>query len=85
MPTRIYVDFNTMAMDPQERVSINSNLQPDLVAYLQPGQVVTLYDEEMEVEGVVEFNVEHHQWLAQPYWETRQARSVSGNTTSKVA
>ena len=85
MPTRIYVDFNTMTLDPQERVSINTDLQPDLAAHLQPGLSVILYDEEMEVEGIVEFDGEHQQWLAQPHWVTRHDLSALGHTVPKVA
>jgi hypothetical protein len=85
MPMRIYVDFNTMTLDPQERVSINIDLQHDLAAHLQPGLSVVLYDEEMEVEGVVEFDVEHQQWLAQPRWVTRHDLSSPRQTAPKVA
>ncbi len=85
MPMRVYVDFNTMTLDPQERVSINTDLQPHLAAHLQPELSVVLYDEEMEVEGIVEFDGEHQQWLAQPHWVTRRDLSVLGQTTPKVA
>ncbi len=85
MPMRIYVDFNTMTLDPQERVSINTDFQHDLAAHLQPGLSVVLYDEEMEVEGIVEFAREHQQWLAQPRWVTRHDLPALGQTTPKVA
>ena len=85
MPMRVYVDFNTMTLDPQERVSINTDLQQDLAAHLQPGLSVILYDEEMEVEGIVEFDGEHQQWLAQPHWVTRHDLSALGHTVPKVA
>ena len=71
MPPRIYVDFNTLTMDPQERVSINTDMQQDLAAHLHPGLLVILYDEEMEVEGTLEFDPEHQRWLAHPHWTTR--------------
>jgi hypothetical protein len=61
-----------MAMDAQERVSINTDFQKDMVAGLCPGLLVVLYDEEMEVEGMVEFDAEHQIWLAQPNWSTRR-------------
>ena len=51
MVVRLYVDFNTMTTDPKERVYINTQLQPALAQDLRPGLVVTLYDEEMEVEN----------------------------------
>lgn len=82
---RIYVDFNTMTMDPQERVSINTDMQQDLAVRLHPGLRVALYDEEMEVEGTVEFDTEHQQWLAQPHWATRHDMPLLGKSASKVA
>ena len=72
MAIRIYVDFNTMTTDPQGRVYINTHLQPDLAEDLRSGSVVTLYDEEMEVEAVVEFDEKDHTWLGQPDWSTRR-------------
>ena len=69
---RIYVDFNTMTTDPKERVYINTQMQPDLAKDLCSGQVVTLYDEEMEVEAIVEFDEKDHVWLGQPNWSTRR-------------
>ena len=71
MPMRIYVDFNTTTMDAQERVSINTEVQKDLTACLCPGLSVVLYDEEMEVEGIVEFDEEHQVWLGRLHWATR--------------
>lgn len=85
MSVRIYVDFNTMAMDPQERVSINSEVQQNLTTRLSPGLTVVLYEEEMEVEGMAVFDAEHQQWFAQPHWETRRDLPLSGNTATKVA
>ena len=72
MPMRIYVDFNTMTREAQERVFINTEVQKDLAACLRPGLLVVLYDEEMEVEGIVEFDEEHQVWLGQPHWATRR-------------
>ena len=46
MAVRLYVDFNTMAIDPKERVYINTHTQPVLMQELHPGLVVTLYDDE---------------------------------------
>ena len=72
MAMRIYVDFNTMTTDPKERVYINTHMQPDLAKDLCSGLVVTLYDEEMEVEALVEFDEKDHVWLGQPNWSTRR-------------
>jgi len=85
MSVRIYVDFNTMAMDPQERVSINMGVQQNLGARLSSGLPVVLYDEEMEVEGIAVFDAEHQQWFAQPHWATRRDLPLLGNTATKVA
>ena len=71
MPMRIYVDFNTMTRDAQECVFINTEGQKDLAACLRPGLSVVLYDEEMEIEGIVEFDEEHQVWLGRPNWATR--------------
>lgn len=72
MKMRIYVDFNTMTTDPKERVYINTHMQPDLAKDLYPGLVVALYDEEMEVEALVEFDEQDQVWLGQPNWSTRR-------------
>jgi len=72
MAIRIYVDFNTMTTDPKERVYINTRMQPDRAKDLRSGLVVTLYDEEMEVEAIVEFDEKDHTWLGQPDWSTRR-------------
>ncbi|HEV8711812.1 MAG TPA: hypothetical protein VGX03_03175 [Candidatus Binatia bacterium] len=72
MPMRIYVDFNTMTLGSRERVIINTEMQKDLVACLRPGLSVVFYDEEMEVEGMVEFDEAHQVWLGRPIWATRR-------------
>ncbi len=74
MEMRIYVDFNTMAIDPKERVYLNTHMQPALEKDLRPGLVVTLCDEEMEVEAIVEFDEQDQAWLGQPNWSTRRDR-----------
>ena len=72
MGMRIYVDFNTIATDSKERVYINTQVQPVLEKALRPGLAVTLYDEEMEVEAIVEFDAHDHIWLGQPNWSTHR-------------
>lgn len=72
METRIYVDFNTTTTDSKERVYINTQIQPDLAKDFHLGLVVTLYDEEMEVEAIVEFDEHGHVWLGKPNWSTRR-------------
>jgi hypothetical protein len=39
---------------------------------LRPGLIVTLYDEEMEVDAVVEFDEQDRVWLGRPHWSTRR-------------
>ena len=85
MTVRLYVDFNTMAIDPRERVYINPHTQPVLMKELHPGLVVTLYDEEMEVEAVVEFDEHDKVWLGQPHWSTRRDLSLPSNNDARPA
>ena len=72
MEMRIYVDFNTMTIAPEEKVYLNTQMQPALEKDLRPGLVVTLCDEEMEVEAIVEFDEQNQAWLGQPNWSTRR-------------
>jgi len=85
MAMRLYVDFNTMAIDPKERVYINPHTQRGLMQALHPGSVVTLYDEEMEVEAVVEFDEHDKAWLGQPNWSTRRDLSLPSNNDARPA
>ncbi len=85
MKPRIYVDFNTMMMDEEDRVYIarearearegsEKNAQ-NLLKSLCPGALVVLFDEEMEVEAVVdvvEFGTDHKVWMGRPDWSTRR-------------
>ena len=82
---RLYVDFNTMAIDPRGRVYINPHAQPVLLQELHPGLVVTLYDEEMEVEAVVEFDEHDRAWLGQPNWSTRRDLPLPSNNDARPA
>ncbi len=79
---RLYVDFNTMTTDPKARVYINTQIQPVLAQDLRPGLVVTLYDEEMEVAALVEFDQQDQVWLGQPYWSTRRDLPVQEKSGS---
>ena len=80
MAMRIYVDFNTITTDPQDRVYINTCLDPALVQKLRPGLTVMLYDEEMEVAAVVEFDEHDQVWLGQPDWSTRRDLPLPSHT-----
>ena len=70
MTLRIAVDFNTMLMDPEERVVLNTTIDPQLEAILRPGQAVVLYDETLEVEAITELAEPSQRWLARPNWQT---------------
>lgn len=76
---RVYVDFNSMTMDEQERVFIGREgaAQDDqgLLASLGQGAPVVLYDEEMEVAATVELvrlRDAETVWLGRPDWSTRR-------------
>lgn len=74
MNLRIYVDYNTIMADERERVSINT-LIPSAeysIDQLIQGLVVTLYDEELEVDAVLEFDEAHQHWYGVPDWSTRR-------------
>jgi hypothetical protein len=69
---RIYVDFNTMQTDERERVFVNTMVTPGLAEELQPGMPVTMYDECLEVTGVLEFEPARGLWYGVPDWSTRR-------------
>jgi hypothetical protein len=77
---RIYVDFNTMNTDDQERVYIDRVDQErhDVLPFLHPGAVVTLFDEELEVTATIElvrFRPDYGAWLGRPDWSTSSDRA----------
>jgi hypothetical protein len=80
MDMRLYVDFNTISTDPKDRIYINTHLHPALVQTLRPGLRVTLYDEEMEVHALVEFDEHDQVWLGRPDWSTRRDLSLPRHT-----
>lgn len=65
---RLYVDFNTMMQDEEERVRINTHVHKNLVDKLRPGLPVLLHDEGLAVEAVIEFDAQHKVWWARPNW-----------------
>ena len=71
---RIPVDFNTMQQDNRERVYINTSLprHKEVLKALVPGIHVILYDVDLEVEAIVEFDEEHKEWLGNPIWSTQR-------------
>ena len=69
---RIYVDFNTDAMDAQRRVWVNTDVKPELVPQLKVGSQVVIYDETLEVQGRLEFEPDRKRWLVAPDWSTKR-------------
>jgi hypothetical protein len=70
---RVEVDFNTMQIDPRERVLINTVVEPSLLPHLHPGLPVTLFaPADMEVDAVLEFDEALQRWFGVPDWSTRR-------------
>jgi hypothetical protein len=69
---RIYVDFNTEAMDAKRRVDVNTDVQPELLPRLKAGADVVIYDETLEVRGRLEFDEKGKRWLVAPDWSTKR-------------
>lgn len=66
---RIFVDFNTVMQDTEQgnRVVLGTDDEVDLPA-LCPGERVIAFDDEMQIEGVVERDGRF--WLAALDWNT---------------
>lgn len=73
---KIFVDFHNA--DPQGRLRLNCvGTIADLSRHsvrLQPGQIITLYSEELEADGVVQYSEEENLWVAVIDWQ--QIREV---------
>jgi hypothetical protein len=67
---RIYVDFNTKNMDERERVYINTRLHPELLEALNEGERVVLFDEEVQMEAVLEYEADYGRFLGVLDWST---------------
>lgn len=67
---RVFVDFHNA--DAQGRLRLNCmGTIEDLACQqvkLQDGLVLTLYSEDLEVEGVVHYSIEEHLWVAIIDW-----------------
>ncbi|WP_199245148.1 hypothetical protein [[Phormidium] sp. ETS-05] len=73
---KIFVDFHNA--DQQGRLRLNcvgtiADLSRQSVR-LQPGQIITLYSEELEADGVVQYSEEENLWVAVIDWQ--QIREV---------
>ena len=73
---RYQVDFNTMMQFENERVIIGIEGHPyhdqELLKLLRPGMRVVLYDSELEVEAIAEYDAAYKGWLGKPDWSTRR-------------
>jgi hypothetical protein len=67
---RIYVDFNTKNMDERERVYVNTRLHPELLDVLKEGERVVVYDEEVQMEAVLEYEADYGEFLGVLDWST---------------
>ncbi|MCW5312658.1 hypothetical protein GTQ43_01960 [Nostoc sp. KVJ3] len=67
---RIFVDFHNA--DNQGRLRLNCiGTVEDLACHnieLQDGKLLTLYSEDLEVEGVVQYSIEEKLWVAAIDW-----------------
>lgn len=67
---RVFVDFHNA--DVQGRLRLNCiGTVEDLARQnveLQDGQLLTLYSEDLEVEGVVQYSIEEKLWVAAINW-----------------
>jgi len=68
----IYVDFNTTQTDEQERVHINTGIHPELLDQIKEGMRVLFFDEDLEVEGVIEYDPRYRFWLGRLDWSTKR-------------
>jgi hypothetical protein len=76
---RVFADFHNS--DPQGRLRLNcTGTIEDLACqkiWLQNDQQLTLYSEELEVDGVVEYSTEENLWVAVIDWDRiRQQEEV---------
>jgi hypothetical protein len=77
---KVYADFQNA--DRQGRVRLNCvGTVEDLAQHqiiLREGLILTLYSEELEVEGRVHYSTEEHLWVAAIDWEAiREAETKS--------
>ncbi|MEA2512431.1 MAG: hypothetical protein QOJ59_1918 [Thermomicrobiales bacterium] len=63
---RIRVDFNTMAMHPERKVFIPPQSDEAILSSLEPGMVVVLFEEGLEVDAVVEWDDDDGHWWGSP-------------------
>jgi hypothetical protein len=70
---RIYFDSNEADADGRENLGIPGSLKDiePIASELKDGIRVLLYDfDRGEVEAILEYDGQHHRWMARPIWET---------------
>lgn len=78
MIPRIFADFNSRIFDQRgERIYIGKEGswqidQYPLKSCLEPGAAVRLYDGELQVDAVLEFDEQNRAWFGKPDWATRR-------------
>ena len=68
---KVYVDFHNADVDGRLRLNCVGTIK-DLSCLhieLQNGQPLTLYSEELEVDGIVQYSDEEHVWVASIDWD----------------
>jgi hypothetical protein len=69
MPHRIYVDFNSRVAE--DRIIIPLATAAENATWFRDGESVTLYDEELEVQAILEFSRDEQWWIGVVDWSTR--------------
>ena len=76
--SEVYADFNNA--DPRGRLRLNcTGTIQDLALkhiVLRDGLRLTVHDEELEVEGEVQYSSEEHVWVAAIDWQAIRTRSA---------
>jgi hypothetical protein len=73
------VDFNTMNMDEEGRVTLPTHVNPELLTFLRPGlRIVAFTAFDIAVEAIVEYDTVSGTWLGRPEWST--LRSLQSDT-----
>ena len=80
---KIFADFHNA--DPQGRLRLNCiGTIEDLIRQqisLQDGQLLTLYSEDLEVDGVVEYSGAENLWVALIDWDAIRERPIMASQT----
>jgi len=78
MTVRIFVDFNRTTSDEQgDRVFVGKEGTWQVESFpfkphLAPGKTIYLFDGELQVKAIVEFDAVNRSWYARPDWSTRR-------------